>query len=109
MNDITQLKKKIMRRVYLAFFLRRMASPLAVKSYMLVAFLGFLVSQVSVSNVAANMPRVTDIAALYRFSLGAFLNTEFIVQLLSVGIVLAMFLLLKDMAKMHLAPHLVSA
>jgi len=78
-----------------------MFNPLAIKAYLLVSFVGVIALQVSLTNVAANMPSVTNIDALYRFSSSAFLNTEFVVQLLSVGTLVAIFLLLKDVVKTY--------
>lgn len=100
-NINTQLKKKIMRRVYLAYFLRKAFNPLTMKAYLIVSFAGFIASQVSLANVVANMPSVTNISALYLFSTSAFLNTEFAIQLLSVGVLIAIFLLLKDIVKTY--------
>jgi hypothetical protein len=103
-NINTQLKKKIMRRVYFTYYLRKVFSPLAIKAYLLISFVGFISSQVSFANIMANMPSITNISALYHFYTSAFLNTGFIVQLLSVGMLLAIFLLLKDIVKTY-APH----
>ncbi len=100
-NINIQLKKKIMRRVYLTYFLRKVFNPLAIKVYLLASFIGFITVQVSLANVFANMPSVVNIGALYRFSVSAFLNTEFAVQLLSVGVLVAIFLLLKDIVNTH--------
>jgi len=97
----TQLKKKIMRRVYFTYFLRKVFNPFAIKIYTIVSFAGFIASQVSLVNVVANMPSMTNIDALYRFSTSAFLNTEFVVQLLSVGALVTIFLLLKDIVKTY--------
>jgi len=104
-NINTQLKKRIMRRVYTTFLIRKILSPLAVKMYVLAAFVGFSVQFVSVGNVVANMPRLTDLSALYNFSTSAFLNTEFAMQILSAGVLVAIFLLLKDIVKMHSTPR----
>jgi len=100
-----QLKKKIMRRIYLTFFLRNVFNHLTVKLYMLTVFFGVSVSFVSFGSVFANMPRITDIGALYNFSASAFLNTEFVVQILFTGIVIAIFLLMKDIVKTYSTPN----
>lgn len=83
------------------YFLRKVFNPFAVKAYLLVSFAGFIVSQVSLVDVVANMPSVTNIGALYVFYTSAFLNTEFIIQLLSVGVFVAIFLILKDIVKTY--------
>lgn len=100
-NINTQLKKKIMRRIYFTFFLRKVFNPLATKMYVLASFVGFIATQVSLVNVVANMPNVTNIGALYIFSTSAFLNTEFVIQLLFVGMLSATFLLLKDIVNIY--------
>lgn len=101
-NINIQLKKKIMRRVYFSYFLQRVFNSFTLKAYALVFFAGVIVSQVSMTNVLANMPRLTEVNALYRFSASAFLNTEFIIQILSVGALIVIFLLLKDITKTYL-------
>lgn len=81
-ND--ELKKKIMRRVYTIYVLRKVFNPLMYRLYLLVALLGGVASFVSISNVVANMPRY-GISNLYDFSMYAFLHTEVTVQVLTLG------------------------
>ena len=97
----TQLKKKIMKRIYFAYFLRKVFNPFTMKIYALISFAGVLASQVSLVNVIANMPSATNVGALFRFYVSAFLNTEFAVQLLSVGALVAISLLFKDIVKTY--------
>ena len=96
-----KLKKRIMRRIYFMFFLRKMTSSFAIETYALVSFIGFLLSLVSFKNVFANMPSVTNVPALYNFYTSAFLNTEFVVQVLFAAAAGVLFLLVKDIIKLH--------
>jgi len=108
-NIDIKLKKKIMRRIYFMFFLQKVFNSFAVKVYALISFVGFMIVQVSLVNVIANMPNMANINALYRFFVSAFLNTEFIVQALTLGALTATLLLLKDIAKTYLGVNPISA
>lgn len=98
----TQLKKKIMRRIYLTFLLRKVFNPVTLKVYTLAVFYGFLATKISLNNVIENMPNITDIGALYNFYTYAFLNTEFTVQVLLVGVIIAALSVFKDVVKNYL-------
>lgn len=80
------LSRRIMRRIYAVYVLRRVTSPTAFRVYSLAAFSAAMVSLVSVGNIIANLP-TGSVFALYDFSLYAFMHTELAVQLLVVGIV----------------------
>lgn len=94
-----KLKNRIMRRVYLRFFVRKVFAPTPVKLYIVASFVGFIVSRVSIGNVIENTPQVFNIGAFYNFSVSAFMNTEFVIQVLSVGVIIATFLLVRDLTK----------
>ena len=100
-----KLKKRIMRRIYFAFFLRKATSVFAIEVYAFVFFAGVLLSSVSLKNIFANMPKLTDISALYTFYVSAFLNTELMVQFLLTGVFAAAFILFKDIIKSHNTPY----
>jgi hypothetical protein len=84
MEDI-ELKKKIMKRVYTIFILRKIFRPVMYRLYLFAAFLGGIVSLVSISNVLTNMP-ADSFAELYSFALYAFAHTELLVQALTLGL-----------------------
>lgn len=100
-----KLKKRIMRRIYLSFFLRKATGVFAIEVYAFVFFAGVLLSSVSLKNIFANMPKLTDVPALYTFYVSAFLNTELLVQFLLMGVFAAAFMLFKDIVKLYNAPY----
>ena len=92
-----ELKIRIMRRVYVIYFVRRALSPRALKIYALFAAILGTASVVSVSNVFANMP--ADLLGISEFLLAAFGNTELTVQLLSAAALIALGILLVDIVR----------
>jgi len=94
-----QLKRRIMRRIYFMFVVRRALSPIALKLYASVSLLLFMVSQVSLWDIIANMPRVTNIGAFYSFYTSALVNTEFAVQAILIGIVFFIVWMILDIKK----------
>jgi len=105
MTANTQLKNNIMRKVYMAFWARKLSSSLAVKTYALIAFVGIMAIQVSMKNVFLNMPNTFDIAAIWRFSASAFANTELIVQALAVGAIASIVFVAKELMKNTFHQH----
>jgi ubiquinone biosynthesis protein Coq4 len=81
-----QFKDSIMRRVYAVWFLKKVASPAAVKLALLGLFLLRLKEYVSVRHVIANAPSLTEIGVNLKFFASAFANAEFAVQFLSFGL-----------------------
>ena len=75
-----ELTKRIMRRIYAVYVLRRATSARAVKLYALIVSTASVASLVSVSNVLANMPSLLDIRATLAFTFAAFLHTGALVQ-----------------------------
>jgi len=69
-----------MGRVYMIFFMKKLYGRIAVKTYALVGLVLLQSELVSLKNVIANMPALTDVSALYRFYSYAFLNTQIAVQ-----------------------------
>jgi len=94
-----QLKRKIMRRIYFMFAVRKALSPVALKLYAFIALLWFGVSQVSMGNIIANMPQVTNVSAFYDFYTSALVNTEFAVQMILAGIAFFIVWMIWDMKR----------
>ncbi len=69
-----------MGRVYMIFFMKKLYGRIALKTYALIGLVLLQSELVSVKNVIANMPAVTDISAVYRFYSYAFFNTHIAVQ-----------------------------
>ena len=90
----TQLKKRIMRRVYIVSVMKRMFNPVALKSIMLVLFMITASFLVSIPNVINNMLLASD--TKISFILEAFLQTETIVQMVSLGSIFLIIWLIKD-------------
>jgi len=89
-----QLKKIIMRRVYIVSFLRQFLCPFIFRGIVLFLFIVLGNVLVSVPNVINNISIFTDVKALLLFLLEAFLHTEFLVQMvLSISIILTVWLL----------------
>jgi len=58
-----------------------------------------MISQVSVGNIIANMPQVTNITAFYGFYVSALVNAEFAVQAILIGIVFFIAWMIWDVRK----------
>lgn len=95
MNN-THIKQRVMRRVHLIYFMRKVFGPLAMKGAAFFALAGFVVFLVSLENVYANMPRFTNVGAVSQFYVNAFLHTEFVVQAVLIGVIMLLYLLMKD-------------
>ena len=95
--ETIELKKKIMRRVYATYVLRRVINRFTLKCTILVFFAVGIISIVSVTDVFANMPYLLDTTALYFFSKYAFMNAELTVQTLLLGATVFMMWLAKDL------------
>jgi len=91
-----QLKKRIMRRVYLVSFLRQILSPFVFKGTVLFIFMALGNVLVSVPNVISNMSIFTNVNASFLFLLNAFLHTEFLVQVVLSGSIILTIWLFKD-------------
>ncbi|MDP3661428.1 MAG: hypothetical protein Q8R17_01055 [bacterium] len=89
---IASVRREVMRRVYVVFFLRKVVKPFLVKMGSVAALALVATAFVSVQNVLGNMPSPAEFAAFGKFVLSAFLNTELTVQALSLALaVLAVF------------------
>ena len=102
-----KLDKKIMRNVYAIFVLRKIINPVSIKLYTALVFAWLGTFYVSLKNVFANMSHsVADVTDLYHFSLSSFFNTELVVQVLTIGIVVMSFWFMKDVVKNSVVPSL---
>lgn len=82
----TALKKRIMRRVYAVYLMRKATSPVALQTYLLSFLTLQLFLFVSMRHVVENAPNVFDVGAFARFYAQSFLQTELSVQVLAVGV-----------------------
>lgn len=72
---MADLKRRIMRRVYFVWAVRRVAHSVSLKLALVVLLVWQLTTFISVKNVLANVPRGSD-GSLFEFLAAAFLNTE---------------------------------
>lgn len=87
-NMNTQLKNKVMRRIYIVAFMRRFLRPFAVKSFFLMVFTVLGATLVSITNVIKNgMYSSEGVLDFVTFFVRALSRTELYTQLLFVGIV----------------------
>jgi hypothetical protein len=86
-----------MRRVYTVWLLRKLSSPVAMKTLMLLAVLKESLSVVSLPHIVANSPSLLDPMANYRFFSNAFFTTEIGVRLLLLAFLAISFWLIRDL------------
>ncbi len=89
------LQKSIMRRVYFIWGVRQLANPLFLKIAVLAVFLWQVKEAVFVRQVFANMVNY-EITELFNFLSAAFLNTDVVVQVATLGIGILSVLLVRD-------------
>ena len=85
----SDLKIKVMRRVYMVSYIRRAISPVALKVYASAFLLYGIGQQVFVSKVLDNAPGLATPLDSLGFFTRAFMGTEALVQLLVLGCALA--------------------
>lgn len=91
LTETTQdkMQTKIMRRVRLVWWWRRMTSPTALKLEGLISALGVEAILTSLPNIFINLSRAGNPLNVSQYLLTAFTHTEFMVQLvLSAGLIL---------------------
>lgn len=93
---MTDIKKRIMRRIYLIWFFRQALNPLSLKVFVIGALAWQFTSYVSIKNVIMNWPLRGDLIAHYKFIESAFLSTEFVTLVLTLGILAVGAWLVKD-------------
>ncbi len=82
-----ELRASIMTRVWTVYLLRRAADPAVLRLLLLSVACGLVLFKVSLANVWANMPRLTDPAAVATFYWGAFTQTEWLIKSLVLTLV----------------------
>jgi len=97
--DNLQIKKRIMRRVYTVYALRKVLSNTALKIYASIALLYGIKVFVHVAAVAENMPDFSNVAGLYNFMLYSVMNTELAVQFIVFGSAVLAIWVMRDTIK----------
>jgi len=95
MTATTQLKNRIMRRVYAVWIIKKVFSPIVIKTAILLAFVWQMAALVSFTNVLANTNSIID----YNFFWHAFLNTEMLTKVLLLGSIVLIALVARDIYK----------
>ena len=96
---IQSMRREVMRRVYIIFFLRTVVKPFAMKAAFLMVLAASGTIFVSIQQVWGNMPSPAKIAAFIKFVLSAFQNTEFAVQALSLALVVLAVFAFRDLTR----------
>lgn len=99
----SQLKKSIMRRIYVVAFMKRFLRPFVMKSTFLFVFVVMGMSFVSVTNVIKNaLYSSNGFFDVVSFILHALARTEFFIQVLFVGIITLILWLIMDAGRSFL-------
>lgn len=85
----TDLKNRVMRRVYMVSYLRRALSPAALKLYAAIFLLWGIGREVWVDRVFENSPGLASPINTLNFFANAFTGAEVLVQVFVVGFTLA--------------------
>lgn len=88
-----QLKRSVMRRVYAIYATRIMFSPKGVKLMVMGLFLAEISPfspYLSLRHIFYNMPEVTNFKALYNFHTTAFMQTQPIVQITIIAVLIVL-------------------
>jgi len=88
-----------MKRVRFIYSMKRAVNLVTPKIAVLAVFVVVASFFVSVPNVIRNMPNFFEIGRLFEFSVSAFLNTKFAIQAISVGTLMMVFYIARDIFK----------
>lgn len=92
-------KESVMRRIYRVYFMKKIVTPCTLKTIAVVAFAVAGSYFVSLPHIFANARYATHFYDLVKFFAVAFLNTHFIVQLLSLGILALFAFVIRDVIR----------
>lgn len=85
MKTEAQMRKYVMRRVYLMYCTRAVCKPVPRAAIFAILLFG-IVGSVSIANVIGNAASITEFSAFMRFIVAAFTNTSLTVQVLSIAL-----------------------
>ncbi len=80
----SSISANVMRRVRVIHTVRPLVSGTTLASFLFLLAVWGIGREVWVAHVIANMPSTGDVTAVVRFFVSAFLNTRFVVQVLTV-------------------------
>ncbi len=96
MESTSTISRTVMRRVHTIHAIQPLFSGTAFASLLLLVALWGIGREVWVAHVIQNMSSLTDVIALERFIVAAFLNTGLLVQALSILTLAAAVWLVRD-------------
>lgn len=95
----TQLKNKIMMRIYAVWFMQKAADSIYLKLALPALALWLMSFYVSIVKVAENFPKRLDLGAYYNFTVSAFSKTEVATLILFVVVAFSIVWLVRDSLK----------
>lgn len=102
LNYMSDFKTETMRRIYFIWAIRYILNPVTIKIAAIAIITWQLFTRVSIITIFQNWRTMgADLAATFRFLESAFLNTEAMVQLLTLGVGILAALLVYDIAIRH--------
>ena len=102
------LSVRIMRRIYLIWILRRIKSPVFIKTVLLALVVWQSFSRISFFHIIRNSPSLLDPYASYEFFYSAFFNTELVVRVLVICFLAVILWIFRDFSKKTVFPDLLS-
>jgi len=97
MDINTEIQRRVMRRVYMIYALRKLSEPIFIKSALFAAFLVAFASIVSVSHVLSNVSAsAQNMEQVFNFFTAAFSNSMFTVKLIILAELFVGMALIKD-------------
>ncbi len=91
--------KKVMRRVKIVFYLKKVTKPMFLESFFVLILLFAITTEVSVVNVFNNAFFAKSLKDFGYFWINAFYNTEFIIQTMSIVLTFFGFLMVFQILK----------
>lgn len=98
-NSSLKLRKKIMRRVYITWLLKKLTTPFTIEIMLGIFLMILLILQCSLSNIWHNAPMLSKPFSLIHFFILAFINTELLVKLFMIASVIIFYSLFQKMIK----------
>gem|GEM_PF-5772409 len=90
------MKRKIQRKIYVAYVIKKLTDPVALRVYLVATFVCLADILVDTLSVDQNMLKLHEAGETYRFFLYAIVHTEFSVKMLFCAATLFFIILTKD-------------
>lgn len=97
----SNLKKRIMRRVYLTWFFKKLTNPITIETISCMALILWLATYISFMSVWENAHSIFfSPVSLFNFIISSFGSTELISKLLILSIVILIILMIKKLKEL---------